>query len=107
MTPGAFRARSDQAHFAPQDAEELRQLVDARLADKGSDTGDSRIVFGGPPGHSVVFRVVAHAAELQAGEDASAETDPRLAIDDGPGTVEPDRNHREQHDRRENGQKKQ
>src|SRR5262245_35529647 len=44
----ALRARADQAHLAPQDIEELGQLVEARPAQEDADGGAARIALARP-----------------------------------------------------------
>ncbi len=48
-----LRARTDDAHFAVQDVVKLRQLVEAKLAQKRPHAGDARVAalcgYGQPP----------------------------------------------------------
>jgi hypothetical protein len=53
------RARADQRQVALEhDVEELRQLVEAGLADEAADAGDARIVLGDELGGGRVGLVV-------------------------------------------------
>ncbi|MNH09143.1 hypothetical protein D3C79_685870 [compost metagenome] len=58
-----FRPRPNQAHVPLEDIEELRQLIDAQLADHLAHAGDTHVTVLGELSSSL-FRVLAHAAEL-------------------------------------------
>ena len=96
----ALRSRPDQAHLALKNTDELRQFVDAHLADECTDAGNARVVLGCPARHTVFFGIGAHAAELQAHERASAQTHTFLAIDDRARAFELDRQSGQHHHRR-------
>ena len=72
-----LRARANQGHFAPDDVEELGQLVDASLADELANTGDAHVAGLGELG-TILFGVAAHAAELVNGEFLAKLADPFL-----------------------------
>src|SRR2546425_1568928 len=46
----ALRARTHEAHLAPQHVEELRQLVEAPASQESAPSGTARVVRGGPDG---------------------------------------------------------
>src|ERR1700760_1730898 len=60
---GALGARADEAHLTAKDVPELRDLVDACLAQEAAEAGNARVVFGGPAG-ALGFGVDEHGAEL-------------------------------------------
>src|SRR5690606_29308965 len=76
----AFRSRPDQAHVAAQHVPQLRQLVDAYLADEAPDAGDAIVFLARPARDTILFRIRAHAAELDQGKDAVAFADPVLPV---------------------------
>src|SRR5207237_8186851 len=47
---GALGTRADEAHVAAEDGEDLRDLVEAGLAQEGPDPGDARILLRRPHG---------------------------------------------------------
>src|SRR4029078_12153110 len=55
----AFRARPHEAHVAAQDVVELRQLVEARLADEAADAGDAIVAGLRPEPLGAPFSVLA------------------------------------------------
>src|SRR5690606_31243447 len=61
---GTLRPRADHAHVALEHAIELRQFIDAGLADKAAYARYPLIVAHGPARLAVTLRVTAHAAEL-------------------------------------------
>src|SRR5690606_1158379 len=75
-----LRARTDQAHVAAQHVPQLRQLVDAGLADEAAHARDACVLLAGPDRHAVLLRVRAHAAELDQAERAAAFADALLAV---------------------------
>src|SRR3546814_15949397 len=60
----ALGPRADEAHLAAQHVEELRQLVQPRLADERADAGHSVVVGGRPARHAIAFGLGAHATKL-------------------------------------------
>src|SRR5215469_3739658 len=76
---GSLGSWADEAHVAAQHVEDLRQLVDAELADDRAHARDTRIGVLRPL-RAVQLGVLAHAAELQDLEHLAAETDPRLTV---------------------------
>ena len=76
----ALGAWADQAHVAGQHTVQLRQLVNADLADQPADTGHAIIVGGRPAGLAIAFRVLAHTAKLDDIEQAAVETYPLLPV---------------------------
>ena len=67
-----LRPRADEAHVAAQHVEDLRQLVDAHLADEAADARDAIVVGRRPARASVLLGVDAHAAELEHAEHRPA-----------------------------------
>src|SRR5512133_265262 len=64
--------RTDQAHLAQEDVDELRQLVEARAAEKPPAAGDTRVVrddavriLAQPFGAAALDRVANHRPELE------------------------------------------
>jgi hypothetical protein len=68
-----------RSHLAAQHIEELRQLVDTRLAESPAHRGDAGIAFLGPHGRRATLGVDDHCAELIDRERA-AEVDQYSAI---------------------------
>ena len=95
---GPFGSRSDQAHVAPQDVEELRQLVDVGVPQPVSDPGAPRVVVRGPDRAGLALGVAPHAAELDDPEPAAPLPDPLLAVEDrtARGQQDGQRDHREE-----------
>ena len=58
-------ARAHQRQLAAHHVEELRQLVQAGLADEAADAGDARIALGHELGRIGVGLVDEHRAELE------------------------------------------
>ena len=87
----------DQAHVAHQHVEELRQLVEARLAQKPSNGCDAWVVgdleVGGVLGAQLrvvvhpLVRVLHHRAKLQHAERAAVEAGDRPPVEHGPRDV--------------------
>src|SRR5690606_34317111 len=59
-----LRPRADQAHRAAQDVEQLRELVEPRLAEEAADPGDARVVLLGQDRAGVLLGVRLHGPEL-------------------------------------------
>src|SRR6201996_2401049 len=79
---GALGARADEAHLTAKNVPELRNLVDACLAQKAAEAGNARVVFGGPAG-ALGFGVDEHGAELVDLEVFILVSDARLREEDG------------------------
>src|SRR5688572_14068315 len=77
-----LRPRTDEAHVAEQDVDDLGQLVDPQPADQRSDTGNAWVVSACPYGLTVAFRVDAHAPELQHLEWPAVFPCPPLPVQD-------------------------
>ncbi|MPN31307.1 hypothetical protein SDC9_178781 [bioreactor metagenome] len=92
-----FRSRAYKAHFSAEHVEELRQFVDAGLADKAAEAGLARVVVGRPGG--VFLAVDAHGAKLIHLEQLFIFADAVLTEDDRPRAGEFDADDRKQHDR--------
>src|SRR6202012_590233 len=59
-----FRPRADERHVAPQDIDQLRNLVEPGLAQEAADRGDAWIVLGCPDRAGPRLGIDIHAAEL-------------------------------------------
>lgn len=94
------RAGADEGHVALEDVPELREFVEARLADEAADLRDARVIFHleheavhfilGEELLLALLCVLVHAAELVHAELAAIFADPRLRENDRPGRVELD-----------------
>src|SRR3546814_5616359 len=74
----ALGPRADEAHLAAQHVEELRQLVQPRLADERADAGHSVVVGGRPARHAIALGIGAHATKLDQAETLPALADAHL-----------------------------
>src|SRR5260370_18584061 len=61
---GPLRARADDRHIAPQDVEQLRQLIQMELAQPSSYGRNSGIVLLGPHRAAVSLGIGPHGAEF-------------------------------------------
>src|SRR6266496_2742530 len=61
---GALGARADDAHLAAQDVDELRDLVQARLAQQAADGGQAAVVVAAAQGGTIALGVDHHRAQL-------------------------------------------
>src|SRR5208337_4394746 len=62
---GPLRPRADDGHLAPDDINELRQLIQSEPAEPSSDGSDARIILLSPDRAAAGFRVRIHGAELE------------------------------------------
>ena len=100
---GERGTRAHEGHVATQDVEQLGQLVDRRLAQKGSDARNTRIVghfehdrissrgvglIGLHEGGFELFGVHAHGAELKHGKSLAVEADALLSEESGAAVVQ-------------------
>src|SRR3546814_11634386 len=60
----ALGPRADEAHLAAQHVEELRQLVQPRLADERAEAGHAAVIGGRPARHATALRIRTHATKL-------------------------------------------
>src|SRR3954468_17202450 len=106
------RTWADEAHLAPQHVEELRQLVERRLAEKPADPGHAWIAGElEHPGRALAhlaereqvvlafLRADGHRAELDDPEVAAVAADADLAKQDGAARLEPDGHRDREQDR--------
>src|ERR1017187_2036102 len=101
---GQQRARADNAHLTAKNVENLRQFVNAVLAQPSTGAGDARIrVKRCKPG-ALVDRVFHHCPELPDQEWFSVLTGAVLAEEDGTGRVELNENSNNNDDGREDDQ---
>jgi hypothetical protein len=89
--------RPDEAHVAPEDVPELRQLVDARLAHERAVSRHARVVLHGPHG-AIPLRILVHRAELDHLELPPALAYALLPVEQRPPRLQPDRHSREKHE---------
>src|SRR5690606_33249112 len=93
-----LRARAHEAHVTLQDVQDLRQLIDPKLAYDAPDRRRAVVVRVRPAGPSVALGIASHAAELEDREDAATLANSFLTIQDGPSVLEVDAQCRQQHD---------
>ena len=74
-------ARADEAHVAPHDIPELRELVEAHPAKESADPRHPRVAVLRPHGARARFGVNAHRAELVEREHPAAFANPALVIE--------------------------
>ena len=97
---GPFGAGADDGHVALEDVHELRQFVQAALADDAPDGRDAGIVLaGGEAGNAVLLGVDAHGTELDDLELAPVLGEPGLFIERGAAVIQLDRQSGNQHQR--------
>lgn len=85
---------TDQAHLAREDIQELRNLVQAGLAQEAAHSCYSRIVVavvGAPVLQPDVRGIYLHTAELQHPEGLALVADALSGIEDGTFVVQPDK----------------
>ena len=112
------RSRPDQAHLAPEDVDQLGQLVQGPASQEATEACDARVVldleharalFSVPvqmsQGPFSLLRVLVHRPELEDVEAASAGAHPLLAEEHGPGRSPLDPPAREQHERSQQRQR--
>src|SRR5881628_714775 len=107
------RPRPDETHVAPEHIEDLRQLVDAELAEESTDASDPRVVpelsrplpfaelllVARDVVHERVFCVPDHRPELDERELDVVAPYPSLHEQDGAGRIKGDRERYEQGER--------
>src|SRR5262245_4736187 len=84
----AFRARPDQAHVTAQDVDELRELVEPRLAQEASQARDAGVADLGPDGSGLALGVDVHRAQLEEHEHAAVLAHALLPEEHGPRGIE-------------------
>ena len=106
---GRHRPRPDEAHVTAEHVPELRQLVEARVAQETSEARDARVVLEQEPDRvralfpellSALVRIRDHGAELEHLE-ASAAPAPDALLNEEDRPAELQRYRDEEHDRRE------
>lgn len=90
-----FRPGPDPAHFAAQDVDDLRQLVDAGLAEERAEPRDALVALRGHAGDPrlVAFRRLRHmrhGPELEDPEPLATKADALLSKQRRPRAVEAD-----------------
>src|SRR3989338_839308 len=73
-------ARSDQRHFSFEYIPKLGQFVYSGFSQKFSDSGNARVVIGGPDRAGCFFSVLAHGAEFKYLENFTDLANPFLFI---------------------------
>src|SRR5271156_1105572 len=101
---GALRTRPDQTHFTAEDVENLRQFVEARLADEAADFGDATVIARSP-GWTIRFGILVHRAELQDFEGLTSQAGALLAEQNRRTRLKPDRRSYQSHDRKRHDQR--
>src|SRR5947207_6089289 len=96
-----FRPRTDEAHLASENIEELRQLVERPGANETADARAARIVFLRPHRAGRVLSADAHRTKLEDLERFSIEAHPHLSIENRSAIFDPDEQRDQQHQRRE------
>src|SRR5690606_5423345 len=97
-----FRARANPAHLSCEDVNDLRKFIDAKLAKKGADGSDSRILLFGVA--VAVLLAYLHGSQFEDLEDLSAKAHAVLHEEDGASAGELDKDTGEQNDGREDRQ---
>lgn len=77
-----FWSRTDEAHIAVEDVEDLRQFVQAGGADEFADFGNARVVFRRQLGTGIFFRIDAHGTEFVDLIFLAEAADADLAVED-------------------------
>lgn len=98
--------RADYGHVAEEDAEELRELVDLRLAEEVAHRQDARILLHRVEAARHVRRVAEHRRKLPDFEVAVLVADARLAVEDVvlAGALKADHNRDEKRRKDEDGE---
>src|SRR5439155_26071257 len=99
-----FRTRANEAHVTAHDINELQQLIDALQPEKFSHPRNAIVVFLCPSRDAVLLRVGPHAAKLEDFEYLSGFTNTLLPVQNRPAGLQPDSQHRNQHDRQSGDQ---
>src|SRR5690606_33933137 len=87
--PGNFRSRSHEAHLAPQDIEQLGQLIEFEAPEAGADRRNAGVAPSGKLA-SGIFRTRYHGAELPDAEGLALLADTLLAEEDRAPILAPD-----------------
>jgi hypothetical protein len=96
---GPFGPRSDEAHVAHQDVDQLRNFVEVRFAEDTADDRDARIVVARPDRSGLALGMLHHRADFEDREDATVFSDSLLAMECGTAR-------REFHEDADDGQKR-
>src|SRR5262245_60578589 len=99
-----LRVRSDPAHVAPEDIDDLRQFVETILAQKPPQPSNPLVVCGGVIPSTMIMR---HRPQFKDGERPAAVTRASLTIKNRPRRVELDENCADAEYRGNDGQGKQ
>ena len=85
-----FWSRTDEAHIAVEDVEDLRQFVQAGGTDEFTDFGNARVVLRRQLGTGIFFRIDAHGTEFVDLIFLAKAADADLAVEDGTAVAELD-----------------
>src|SRR5687767_170180 len=77
---GPLRARAHHVHLAPQHVDQLRQLVEAELAQPAAQSRDPAVVLAGPDRPGTALGVQRHGPEFIDPEGAAADVLPAPGI---------------------------
>ena len=86
----ALRSRSDQAHLAPEDVDDLGQLVEVEASQHAAEAGAARVALASPDGSGAGLGVGHHGAELEDGEHPAPGPEPALAVEHRAAVLEAD-----------------
>src|SRR5262245_52368784 len=93
---GPFRPRSDEAHLATQDVDELREFVKPVFSEKRADARHARVAAPRPLRSAFGFGVVAHRAEFEHAEFFAVQPYAGLPVDGRTLRIKPDGDSEEQ-----------
>ena len=79
-----FGTRSDQAHLAHENVDELGDLVDAEFSEELSEPCDARIIAFRHDRSRLFFSIADHGPELVDDEAAAVQPDALLVVEDRP-----------------------
>src|SRR5207302_11063490 len=85
-----FRTRSDQAHLAPENVEQLRQLVELGAPQEPSDSSDAPVVAAGY-GKAHPVGADDHGPQLVHPERTPVAPDPGAGVESRTAALDPDR----------------
>ena len=99
-----FRPRSDEAHIAVENIDQLRKFVDVCMSQPRADRRAAFVVIDRPDRPGSAFGVVPHAPEFPDAKETAPLTDPFLGVKDRPAGRDKDRQGGDEKQRREREQ---